>query len=296
MELRGRKLQMLRHDRCSADDLYFGVVRGHACHSALFILLSKVAKKKHLCSSTLDGFWLFLRGRMGRNHGRNETKLPCKMVLIHFVKDFRFKCFNEHLVNFRSAIRGCYLPSFIQKSPLVIFKRRCNLYQMADSYFWTETLPTARDEFSLNRFEPTSLTEWEECVIVAGKALPQLVQCTIFQLVCASFFLRVVIWEPLGLFIMTIWMFQPGILANRSVPSMRLGWFSCGDGDGCIYIGHKCLFPLRADIWLQRLDRGFHNLKSWQNFGVRHAADATDGFCSSTTPILKKLGCFVKCK
>lgn len=128
----------------------------------------------------------------------------------------------EHLQDFRSAIGGFYRLSFIQKSPLIIFKRRCNLFQMADSYFWIETLQTARDEFSLNRFEPTSLTEWEECVIVAGKALPQLVECTIFQLVYASFFLRVVIWEPLGLFIMTIWMFQPGILANQSVPSMRL--------------------------------------------------------------------------
>lgn len=125
-------------------------------------------------------FLTFSRGSKGRNHTRGETKLPSKMVLIHFVKDFCFKCFIEHLQNFRSAIRGCYLLYFIQKSPLIIFKRRCNLFQMADSYFWSETLQTARDEFSLNRFEPTSLTEWEECVIVAGKALPQLVKCTIF--------------------------------------------------------------------------------------------------------------------
>lgn len=34
MELRGRKLQIHSHDRCSADDLYFRVVRGHACHFA----------------------------------------------------------------------------------------------------------------------------------------------------------------------------------------------------------------------------------------------------------------------
>lgn len=94
---------------------------------------------------------------------------------------------------------------------------RSNSFQMASGYFWSKTLQAAREEFSLNRFEPTSLTEWEECVIVAGKALPQLVQCTIFQLVYASFFPRVVISEPLGLFIMTIWMFQPGILANQSV-------------------------------------------------------------------------------
>lgn len=78
--------------------------------------------------------------------------------------------------------------------PLLIFKSRCNLFQTAD-YFWSETLQTARDEFPLNRFEPTSLTEWEECVIVAGNASPQLVQWTIFQLDYASFFLRVVIWE-----------------------------------------------------------------------------------------------------
>lgn len=45
MELRGRKLQMHRHDRCSADDLYFGVVRGHACHFSLFAPLSKVTKR-----------------------------------------------------------------------------------------------------------------------------------------------------------------------------------------------------------------------------------------------------------
>lgn len=37
---------MHRHDRCSADDLYFGAVRGHACHFALFILLSKVTKRE----------------------------------------------------------------------------------------------------------------------------------------------------------------------------------------------------------------------------------------------------------
>lgn len=46
MELRGRKLQMHRHDRCSADDLYFRVVRGHACHFVLFFLLSKVTKRE----------------------------------------------------------------------------------------------------------------------------------------------------------------------------------------------------------------------------------------------------------
>lgn len=62
---------------------------------------------------------------------------------------------------------------------------------MADSYFWSETLQNSK--LSLHRFEPTSLTEWEECVIVAGKALPQLVPCTIFQLRYASFFLGVVI-------------------------------------------------------------------------------------------------------
>ena len=56
---------MLRHDRCSADDLYFGVVRGHACHSALFILLSKVVRKKHLCSSTLDVFLTFFKEKVG---------------------------------------------------------------------------------------------------------------------------------------------------------------------------------------------------------------------------------------
>lgn len=56
-----------------------------------------------------------------------------------------------------------------------------------------EALHNAKDKLSLKRFEPTSLTEWEGCVIVAGKALPQLVQLTIFQLVYASFFLRVVI-------------------------------------------------------------------------------------------------------
>lgn len=51
MELRGRKLQMHRHDRCSADDLYFRVVLGHACHFSLFVCLAKVTKKRrHLCS------------------------------------------------------------------------------------------------------------------------------------------------------------------------------------------------------------------------------------------------------
>lgn len=34
---------------------------------------------------------------------------------------------------------------------------------MAGSYFWSETLQTARDEFSLNRFEPTSLTVGGMC-------------------------------------------------------------------------------------------------------------------------------------
>lgn len=32
------------------------------------------------------------------------------------------------------------------------------------------------NELALKRFEATSVTEWEECVIVAGKALSQLVQ------------------------------------------------------------------------------------------------------------------------
>lgn len=99
-----------------------------------------------------------------------------------------------------------------------------------------------RDEFPLNRFEPTSVMEWEECVIVAGSALPQLVESTIFQPDYASFFLRVVIWEPLGSFIMTIWMSQPGTLATPICAISVHGWCSCGDGDGCIYIGQKCLF------------------------------------------------------
>lgn len=154
---------------------------------------------------------------------------------------------------------GCYLLSFYLKIPLLVFKSRCNLFQTADSYFWRETLQTARDESSLNRFEPTSLTEWEECVIVAGNALPQLVQWTIFQLDYASSFLRVVIWEPLGSFIMTIWMSQPGILANRFVPSMRLV--------GLAVVVEMAVFTLDrtvcvTDTWLQEPSRCFHNLKT----------------------------------
>lgn len=48
MELRGRKLQMHRHDRCSADDLYFRVVQGHACHFLLLILLLKLLEKLNI--------------------------------------------------------------------------------------------------------------------------------------------------------------------------------------------------------------------------------------------------------
>lgn len=75
---------MHRHDRCSADDLYFGVVQGHACHLALFILLCKM-----LYYSTLETF-AFFGGRMGRSHSRGECKLPFKIVLIHFVKKSLF--------------------------------------------------------------------------------------------------------------------------------------------------------------------------------------------------------------
>ena len=50
---------MHRHDRCSADDLYFRAVRGHACHFALFILLSKVPKRE---TFVLLNFRWFLTG------------------------------------------------------------------------------------------------------------------------------------------------------------------------------------------------------------------------------------------
>ena len=74
MELRGWKLQMHSHDRCSADDLYSRVVRGHACHFAPFILLSKVTKDKHLCSQLFDIFQ--------RKDGEARAKIPSKMVII----------------------------------------------------------------------------------------------------------------------------------------------------------------------------------------------------------------------
>lgn len=50
MELTGRKLLMHRHDRCSADDLYFGVVQGHSP----FKSYKKETIKKYLCSYTFE--------------------------------------------------------------------------------------------------------------------------------------------------------------------------------------------------------------------------------------------------
>lgn len=44
MKLRGRKLQMHGHDRCSADDLYLEAVQEHACHFAAFSRFSSGSK------------------------------------------------------------------------------------------------------------------------------------------------------------------------------------------------------------------------------------------------------------
>lgn len=90
------------------------------------------------------------------------------------------------------------------------------MFHTADAgYFWSET----RVESSLNRFEATSLTEWEECVIVAAKASPQLVHFTIFQLDYASSFPQ---GGHLRTVIKTTWMLQPATLGNLTVPFMRL--------------------------------------------------------------------------
>lgn len=149
---------------------------------------------------------------MGRGHSRGECKL--QIVLIHFVNKSLLKVLYWTSLEIERCHQRFF--SFIQKSPLPIFKIRCILFQMAVIF-----------EVKLKRQVPlkqiwTHFTEWEECVMAAGKAAPQLVHCTMFQLDYASFFLRVVIWESLGSFIMSIWMFQHGILANQSVPSMRL--------------------------------------------------------------------------
>lgn len=90
------------------------------------------------------------------------------------------------------------------------------MFHTADAgYFWSET----RVESSLNRFEATSLTEWEECVIVAANASPQLVRFTIFQLDYASSFPQ---GGHLRRVIKTTWMLQPATLGNQTVPFMRL--------------------------------------------------------------------------
>lgn len=49
----------------------------------------KSYKKRNICALKLQMvFDSLFRRRMGRNHDRGETKLPSKMVLINFAKDF----------------------------------------------------------------------------------------------------------------------------------------------------------------------------------------------------------------
>lgn len=65
------------------------------------------------------------------------------------------------------------------------------------------------------RFEPTLLTEWEECVIVAGKSLPQLVSVRHFPTGLSQFSSSGRSFEsPWGIVYHDHRKFQPGILAQ----------------------------------------------------------------------------------
>lgn len=99
-------------------------------------------------------------------------------------------------------------------------------------------------------------------MIVAGKVWPQLVQRTIFQLVYASFSLRVVICEPLGLFITTIWKIQPGILANRSVPSVLRVDLAVVTGMSVFTLDRSVSFSKGLICSCSVSNRDFHHRKS----------------------------------
>lgn len=88
-------------------------------------------------------------------------------------------------------------------------------------YFWSETLQKARDEFSLNRSEPTSLRVGAMCDCgrqhIATTGRVHHFPTGLCQFLAQGGHLR-----ARGSFIMTIWMLQPGILANQFMPSVRL--------------------------------------------------------------------------
>lgn len=61
--------------------------------------------------------------------GRGHSKLPFKIVLIHFVNKSLFKVLYWTSLEIERCHQRFF--SFIQKSPLPIFKIRCILFQMA---------------------------------------------------------------------------------------------------------------------------------------------------------------------
>lgn len=193
-------------------------------------------------------FVTFLGRRTVRNHSRCETKLPFKRVLIHFAKDFCFKCFIEHLYNFRSAIRGCYLLSFIQKSPLLIFKRRCDLFQMADWLFLEWNSSNSKRRVLLKQIW-THFTDRVGGMCDCGRqSIPTTGTVHHFPTGLRQFLPQGGHLRALGIvhhdhMDVPTWYFSKPICAIHAP-----GWFSCGNGDGCIYIGQKCLFQLRTDI------------------------------------------------
>lgn len=92
-------------------------------------------------------------------------------------------------------------------------------------------------ELSLKRSEATSLTEWEECVIVASSALPQLLRCALSNWFMPVLLPRVVIWEPSGVVYRAHKKSKPGVLATQTVSPMLLKWFSGDDRNGSICTG-----------------------------------------------------------
>lgn len=189
MELRGRKLQMHRLDRCSADDLYFRVVWGRACHFVLFILLSQICKKKRQTSRALSLQPSFER-RIKKNPSRAKNELP------EFIQKKIFI-----LGSWRAPSEAVTSPpSFQNRTPPCEFT--CNFLQIIlgvklFKHKETVLLKQIRTHFTVR------VGGMCDC---GDNAWPQLVQCTLFQPDYASFLLRVVIWEASRSFITTIWM------------------------------------------------------------------------------------------
>lgn len=111
--------------------------------------------------------------------------------------------------------------ALFKNSPPANFLRVNAISSKWQIYFRSETLQKARDEFSLNRSEPTSLRVGAMCDCgrqhIATTGRVHHFPTGLCQFLAQGGHLR-----ARGSFIMTIWMLQPGILANQFMPSVRL--------------------------------------------------------------------------